>query len=395
MLVCPQGQMGARFQEAVAPLEGLALICHSLAEYPSAGMLARAMRLYAPDVVVLSFEHVQLASAVMRLIEGEVRGLPVIGINPTAESSVLLQAMRMGTREFLVMPFQREALAEGLLGVRAVLEETPLTYTHTEHIYSFLPSKPGVGATTLAMNITAAVARRGDARVLLTDLDLGCGMIRFLLTLPPGSVMDAIQRSAEMDLELWRQTVFHRDGVDILHSGGLDPQAQLDPLQVQCLIDFARKDYQFMCFDMSGNLEQYSLQVMNESKEVFIVCTPDVISLALAREKLDWLTKAGLRDRVSLLLNRDAHNLAIEGGRVESMVGAPVRAVFGNHYKQVEKAIMSATWVEPDSRLGKEFSEFASLLMGAPASAVEALAAALAEVRPLVPHAAPEWAEHR
>jgi len=395
MLVCPEGQMGAEFQEALTSVENLAVICHRLVEYPDAGMLARAMRLYTPDVVVLSFALVEMASAVMRLIEGEVSGLPVIGINRTAESSVLLQAMRMGAREFLVMPFQREALADGLRGVRAMLRETPLTYTHTEHIYSFLPSKPGVGSTTLAMNISAAVARRGDARVLLTDLDLGCGMTRFLLKLPPGSIMDAILRSAEMDLELWRQTVFHRDGVDILHSGGLDPQAQLDPLQVQCLIDFARRDYQFMCFDMSGNLEQYSLQVMNESKEVFIVCTPDVISLALAREKLGWLTKAGLRDRVSLLLNRHGHNLATARERVESAVGAPVRAVFGNYYKQVEKAVMSATWVAPDSNLGKEFAEFANLLTGSPTQELGALATALADVDAVAPHAAPEWAEHR
>src|SRR6185436_19747972 len=92
MLVCPHAKMSAKFLEALAPLEDLAVICHSMAEYPTAPVLARRMRLYAPEVVVLSFENLDLAAAVMHLIEGEVRGLPVIGIHPTGESAVLLQA---------------------------------------------------------------------------------------------------------------------------------------------------------------------------------------------------------------------------------------------------------------------------------------------------------------
>lgn len=390
MLVCPQPQMRAKFEEALGTLGDLAVICHSVAEYPTAAVLARAMRLYMPQVVVLSFEQGEFASAVMRLIEGEVRGLPVIGIHPTGEASVLLEAMRVGTREFVVMPFPRQNLMEGLLRVRSVLRETPLAYSNTEHIYSFLPSKPGVGATTLAMNVCAAVARRRDARVLLVDLDLSCGMIRFLLKLPAGSIMDAIARSPEMDLELWRQTVVHREGVDVLHSGGLDPQAYLDPVHVQCLIDFARKDYQFMCFDMSGNLEQYSLQVMNESKEIFVVCTPEMTSIELAREKLACLERAGLRDRASVLLNRQGHNLSMSTETAESALGVPVRAAFGNQYKQVEKAVMSANWVEPQSRLGKQFADFARLLMGEPASLPQVSAAPPPRLDAIVP----QWAQH-
>lgn len=374
MLVCPHEDMRAMFQEALAPLQDLAVICHNMVDYPSAGGLARAMRLYLPDVVALSFQHGEIAAAVMRFIGGEARGLPVIGIHPTGESAVLMQAIRAGTREFLSMPFQSEVLADALRGMRSVLQETPLAYANTEHIYSFLPSKPGVGTTTLAMNISAAVARRRDTTVLLADLDLGCGMIRFLLKLPAGSIVDAFLRSAEMDLDLWRRTVIHRDGVDVLHSGGLDPQTNLDPSQVQFLIDFARKDYKFMCFDMSGNLEQYSLQVMNESKEIFIVCTPDRNSLLLARDKLACLAAAGLRDRVSILLNRQGHKSAIPLEEVESIVEAPVRAAFGNSYKQVEKATMAATWVEPDSRLGRQFTDFARLLMGTPEPAPHAAA---------------------
>jgi pilus assembly protein CpaE len=300
---------------------------------------------------------------------------------------VLLEAMRAGTREFLNMPFRAEALEEALGGVGRMLRDSPLAYSSTEHIYSILPSKPGVGATTLAMNLSAAVARRRDSRVLLADLDLSCGMIRFLLKLPAGSIMDAFLRSAEMDVELWRQTVFRRDGVEILHSGGLDPHARLDPHQVQCLIDFARKDYNFMCFDMSGNLEQYSMQVMSESKEVFIVCTPEMASLQLAREKVACLATAGLRERASILLTR--HDLngqgqdpAAQAKRASDIAGIPVRAVFGDCTKQVENATMLATWVDRGSRFGKDLDAFTRQLMGDPGPPLAALPQSLPAVLP-------------
>jgi len=385
MLICAHAQMRAQFQEALGACEELAVICHTLAEYPAPPTLARVLRLYAPEAVALSFEVGDLAAGVIRLLEREVRGLPVVGIHTTGESSVLIQALHAGARDFLTMPFSREATVGALQGVRRMLSETPLAYTNTEHIYSFLPSKPGAGSTTLAMNVSAAVARRGDTRVLLADLDLACGMIRFLLKLPPGSIMDAITRSADMDLELWRQTVFQRDGVDVLHSGGLDPQAHLDPRQVQGMIDFARQNYKFMCFDMSGNLEQYSLQVMYESKEVFVICTPDRASLELAREKVDCLASAGLKARASILLNRHGPDLAIQTAQAEEIAGVPVRAAFADSYKQVQRATMSATWLEPDSRFGKEIEMFSRILMGDALPPLPAAPLALPSLEAIVP----------
>jgi pilus assembly protein CpaE len=247
-----------------------------------------------------------------------------------------------------------------------MLADRPLAYSNTDHIYSILPSKPGVGATTLALNLSAAVARRGDSRVLLADMDLSCGLIRFLLKLPSGSIMDAFLRSEDMDLVLWRQTVMHRKGVDLLHSGGLDPQARLDPRQVQNLIDFARKDYQFMCFDTSGNLEQYSLQVMYESKEIFVVCTLDEPSLYLAREKINCLASAGLEHRVSLLLNRRPGNLEADVQDAEYIAGVPVRAVFPDCSRQVKTATMNADFLEPDCPFSKDMDAFTRRLMGEP-----------------------------
>jgi len=52
---------------------------------------------------------------------------------------------------------------------------------------------------------------------------------------------------------------------------------------------FLGRCYSTLCFDLSGNLERYSLEFMSESKRILMVCTPEVASLHMAREKLSFL----------------------------------------------------------------------------------------------------------
>ena len=37
------------------------------------------------------------------------------------------------------------------------------------------------------------------------------------------------------------------------------------------MIEFMRRNYQVLCFDMSGNLELYSLEIMRESRRVLLI----------------------------------------------------------------------------------------------------------------------------
>jgi phosphoribosylformylglycinamidine synthase len=41
--------------------------------------------------------------------------------------------------------------------------------------------------------------------------------------------------------------------------------------------------------DLSGNLERYSIEIMQDCKRIMLVCTPEIPSLHLAREKINFL----------------------------------------------------------------------------------------------------------
>src|SRR5213079_11740 len=102
--------------------------------------------------------------------------------------------------------FERLILTEALIRVRDVLDSKPAVIDCTDHVFSFLPSKAGVGASTVALNAAVALSRLPNANVLLSDFDLNSGMMRFMLKLDNGfCVTDAAEHSFHIDEALWPQ----------------------------------------------------------------------------------------------------------------------------------------------------------------------------------------------
>ena len=229
-----------------------------------------------------------------------------------------------------------------------------------------------MGASTIAANVSAALARRPNTRVLLSDFDLSSGMLRFMLKLNNGfSVPDAIERSEDMDENIWSPLVTRVQGMDVLHAGRINPNFRIEPLQVGSLVAFLRRTYQVLCFDLSGNLEKYSLELMQESKRILLVCTGEIPSLHLAREKLVFLKDLGLSARVSIVLNRMQKNPLFSKDQVEDLLGLPVTRGFANDYAAVTRAVEAGKLLGPDTELGKSFAEFAAQLMDQPGAKQE------------------------
>jgi Flp pilus assembly CpaE family ATPase len=224
-----------------------------------------------------------------------------------------------------------------------------------------------VGTTTLALNISAALARGKDVSVLLSDFDLNSGMLRFLLKLKTEySLIDAVDNGPEMDEAVWPQLVTPIGTpatMDVLHAGRVNPNLRVEPAQVRNLLQFMRRNYKALVFDMSGNLERYSIEVMQESRSVFLVCTPEIPSLHLAREKMGFLKTLGLDVKVSVLLNRMQKRAAFTVPQVEELVGAKVVASFSNDYFAVSRATTAGQTLDLQSVIGQQCGEFAAGLM--------------------------------
>ena len=166
-----------------------------------------------------------------------------------------------------------------------------------------------------------------------------------------------------MDEALWPQMVTTIDKLDVLHAGKLNPDFRVEAAQLNHLMEFMRRNYKVLCFDLSGNLEKYSLEIMHESKKIFLVCTPEIPSLHLAREKYLYLKQLDLHDRVCVLLNRSQRRPLITPEQIEQLLGVPVTMTFPNDYQGVHRALTFGRWVDPTTELGRQFTLLSQIML--------------------------------
>jgi pilus assembly protein CpaE len=324
-------------------------------------------------MVFLATEELDRAIGLALAIDRSGTGTQIIALDRTCDPSVLVEIMRAGIREFLPLPINPSRLAEAVARVTDVLVRKPLAFKSTEEVFSFLPAKPGDGTSTVALNASAAIARRSGGRTLIVDFDLNLGMISFLLKITNGrSVLDAVSVADALDNTIWDNLVLKRDDLDVLCSGRLDSRNTLNPAQAEKVLYFVKRTYDSICLDLSGNMEPYSIELLHHSKEIFVVCTTDVPSLHFARAKTEFLRSAGFEERVSVLLNRSEKRSAFSIRDVEDLLGARVRFSFMNDPKRVSKAMEAGTYVDPKSDLGRQFEAFAECLVGPRTSEAQA-----------------------
>jgi len=390
ILISADAEVGSKLKAALEA-SGHIEIARSLGHYPTGVELIRTVRALAADILFIDFGSLAKGLEIIHTLETEGSPLQIVGFDRKLDPAVLRETMRAGVREFLAEPFEARTVIETLASIKAQLDKRPAVYRSTDQIFTFLPSKAGVGTSTIAANVSAALARRANTHVLLADFDLSSGMLRFMLKLTNEfSVPDAPERSADVDENLWPQLVTSIGGMDVLHAGRLNPNYRIEPAQIISLMAFMRRTYQVLCFDLSGNLEKYSLELMQESKRILLVCTGEIPSLHLAREKMAFLKEQGLSARVGVVLNRMHKHPLFSKDQVEDLLGVPVLRVFTNDYEAVNRAVENGKLLEPDSELGRSFTDFAAQLLNQPAAKTEPAKRRFLEfLRPPAPDAAP------
>jgi len=364
VIICPDQKLSAELRDVLEQTRGIAIL-RTLDSYPNEVDLVRFLRATAPEIVFLSVESPRQALPIAAAIEVQAPGTQVMAMSRSANPDVLLETMRAGIREFLAPPFEAEAVRQALDRAEQVLEHKPAAIESTDAVFAFLPSKPGVGCSTIALNTSMMLSQLPDTKTLLADFDLNCGMIGFMLQMDsPYSIVSAVENAHGLDETLWPKLVTSIGEMDVLTAGKLVPGSRIEAVQIRYLLEFARRHYKAICLDLSGILEKFSVEILHEARQIFLVCTPEVPSLHLAREKMHFLRSLDLQSRVRVLLNRLQRRSLIPVAEVEKILGAPVYMTFPNDYLGVHKALTAGKHVSPASELGQGFHALAEAMRG-------------------------------
>ena len=167
--------------------------------------------------------------------------------------------------------------------------------------------------------------------------------------------------AGNLDEGLWLQVIGNFDKLEVLHAGDLDTPPGMPVPGLERVLAMARAQYEVICVDLGSHFDPFSIALLRESRRIFLVTTPEVVPLHLARVRLARLTELGLHDRVSLLLNRKVRD-EVTSSEVEKAIGIPVSHSFSNDYRGVQDAILQASPVPRKSDLGESILNLAKSL---------------------------------
>jgi pilus assembly protein CpaE len=339
------------------------LLLRAFAEMPEPEALLDYVRAHAPQAVFVDVaqgtEGIVLAA---RLLQGMPQ-VHLVAVEQELDAERLLALMNVGVREVLRFPFDPEKLAAALARMESWVAAMPGDGATGDLVYSFLPAKPGVGASTTAIHLALEISQRSQQKALLVDLDLNCGISRFHLKLDPGlSVRDAVAKASELDEGLWTEIVAPCGDLDVLPNGPVGSFVDLEPARVRAMVEFARRRYPTMVVDLSGALEEFSLDVMRQSRRVYLVVEPSLAAVHQAREKLRFLEGQDLGDRVSLVVNRWRKDAPLTIADMEEVLGIPTEATLSDAPEQVYKSTMRGGALDPASTYFREISDLANVM---------------------------------
>src|SRR5258708_28817297 len=180
--ISPDQELSDQLEDLLTEVGHVGLV-RKIEKYPAGIELSRFLRAHAPQVVFLIIENLAKAMDSIAGIEATVPGMQIVAISRNCDPQTLLELMRIGVREFMSMPFSRQDLYETLGRINENLEKKPVASFATDMMFAFLPSKAGVGASTIAMNAAVSASQLPEAKTILVDFDMNSGMQRFMLKL--------------------------------------------------------------------------------------------------------------------------------------------------------------------------------------------------------------------
>src|SRR5580700_6420611 len=286
-------------------------------------------------ILIIDFSDARRGTAIASMVSGRPL-VASIAVNSGSSRDELLALMQAGVRD--VLP---EFTALGIL--QSVNRAVALLTKADEmlgDLYAFVPAKPGCGATTVATYVTAAAARKAQEPALLLDFDIRLGIMSFLLKIEGAhTIVDALQQADRLDPGLWANLVCQRGPLHVLGSGPLEYSQQVPTHRFTTLLDFAVRQYPLVAVDLPGTLEDYECETLLRAKKIFLVCTPDVGALHVARRKSNWLRDLHVAENVVVVLNRVERRGAFSLNDIERIVQLPVQYLLPDAAPEIARAV--------------------------------------------------------
>ncbi len=293
----------------------------------------------APDLILLDVMMPDLDGLeVCRRLRSQpsTSQIPIIMFTAKSDVGDKVDGFQSGADDYLTKPIHPNDLATRVDAAlqRSAQKRLSVQPTTTAHVIGLLGVRGGVGTTTLALNLAAAMANAdGERRVILVDLQtsaaniaaqLGLGTadgLAALVDLEPGAITPAV---------LGPRLIHHASGMSLLVNADQPaPAALLAPAQVAALINSVSQLAHVVVLDLGSTLDDLTLTALGLCRRVVLALEPQRIAVAAAQNVSAQLERRGIpAARLSVaLINRTAGTVMLDKQVVESQLKLPIEVL--------------------------------------------------------------------
>jgi pilus assembly protein CpaE len=259
-------------------------------------------------------------------------------MSQTIDPNVLMEAMRIGVREFIPLPISPEKFATAIERVAAAAG-----MGKRAKIIHVVPTIGGCGSTTVACNVAASLAQK--AKTVLVDLDLVRGSVAGYFDIRPrytiADVMDAAEK-ADRQLMENALTMHANSKLAILSRPDLPEDTQrVSAAGVKRLLSMFGRMFDYVVLDSVMSVDPIYSAVIAASDVNLIVMQLNVPSAKNAERFVGAMRRQGIdAAKIRLIVNRYIKKgCDIEPDEVERAMGLKVNWLIPNDFKNAIAAI--------------------------------------------------------
>ena len=241
------------------------------------------------------------------------------------------QAMKSGAKDYLIEPFSNQDISDAIHNVfNKWLKDKAELFSEDNNakVITFFATKGGVGRTTLAVNLAAALAAKGK-RTLLIDASLQFGDVALTLDLHPKcTINDVIEKDEFTPDGIERRITKHASSLEVLAAPKEPALAEaVNSKHIQQIIDAIKPLYQFIIIDMPATITEKELAILDKTSLLFLVATLEITSLKNTKSLLKTLQDINYDvSKIKIILNKDMPDVGIDKASLEAGLGIPVYA---------------------------------------------------------------------
>ena len=285
-----------------------------------------------------------------------------------SDPSVLMQAIRIGAKEFISQPVNPDELRQALGRMRKQLDTDPAR--RPGEVFTFMGCKGGVGTTTVAVNLAVALQQRHAGAVALVDMNLLFGEIPLFLNFKPQHTWAEIAKNiTRLDDAFLNDVLFeHSTGIHVLPSPSMFNNSDVSSPQLfMRILSHMRQMFDYIIIDGGNSLSDMSLKTLEVSNRVFLVSLLSLPCLSNTGKLLRSFETWGYppRDCTDIIINRHIKDSEISIQDAEKSINKKIFWKIPNDYASTMSAInqgIPLSEVDLKTAITRSFCDFAGEL---------------------------------